>query len=41
GTEAVRAPRLPIEGAEREKILKIINDALAVRPELPAGSWGK
>jgi 4-hydroxy-tetrahydrodipicolinate synthase len=41
GTEAVRAPRLPISGAEREKVLKIINDALAVRPELPAGSWGK
>jgi dihydrodipicolinate synthase/N-acetylneuraminate lyase len=40
GTEIVRAPRLAIEGAEREKILKIINDALAVRPELPAGSWG-
>ncbi|MCX2584683.1 MULTISPECIES: dihydrodipicolinate synthase family protein [unclassified Pedobacter] len=41
GTEAVRAPRLALEGAEREKVLKIINDALAVRPELPAGSWGK
>lgn len=40
GTEAVRAPRLPLSGAEREKVLKIINDALAVRPELPAGSWG-
>lgn len=41
GTETVRAPRLPLVGAEREKVLKIINDALAVRPELPAGSWGK
>ncbi|WP_316814080.1 dihydrodipicolinate synthase family protein [Pedobacter heparinus] len=41
GTENVRAPRLAIEGAEREKVWKIINDALAVRPELPAGSWGK
>ncbi|GGI25486.1 dihydrodipicolinate synthase family protein [Pedobacter mendelii] len=41
GTEAVRAPRLAIQGAEREKVLKIINDALANRPELPAGSWGK
>jgi dihydrodipicolinate synthase/N-acetylneuraminate lyase len=40
GTEIVRAPRLAIEGAEREKVLKIINDALSVRPELPAGSWG-
>lgn len=41
GTEAVRAPRLAIAGAERVSVLKIINDALAVRPELPAGSWGK
>lgn len=41
GTENVRAPRLKVEGAERESILKIINDALAVRPELPEGSWGR
>lgn len=41
GTENVRAPRLKIEGAEREKVLKIINDALAVRPVLPEGSWGR
>jgi 4-hydroxy-tetrahydrodipicolinate synthase len=41
GTENVRAPRLPLIGAEREKVQKIINDALAVRPELPVGSWGK
>ena len=41
GTENVRAPRLAITGAEREKVLKIINDALAVRPALPEGSWGK
>ncbi|RZK40683.1 MAG: dihydrodipicolinate synthase family protein [Pedobacter sp.] len=41
GTEAVRAPRLALEGEERTKILKVINDALAVRPELPADSWGK
>ncbi len=41
GTETVRAPRLPIEGAEREKVLNIINKALAVRPELPEGSWGR
>ncbi|NRF37471.1 dihydrodipicolinate synthase family protein [Pedobacter foliorum] len=41
GTETVRAPRLPIKGIERERVLKIINDALAVRPELPVGSWGK
>jgi dihydrodipicolinate synthase/N-acetylneuraminate lyase len=41
GTERTRAPRLPLVGAEREKVLKIINDALANRPELPEGSWGK
>jgi dihydrodipicolinate synthase/N-acetylneuraminate lyase len=41
GTENVRAPRLAIQGAEREKVLKIINDALAVRPTLPEGSWGR
>lgn len=41
GTENVRAPRLKIQGDEREKVLKVINDALAVRPKLPEGSWGK
>jgi 1-pyrroline-4-hydroxy-2-carboxylate deaminase len=41
GTENVRAPRLKIQGAEREKVLKIINNALAVRPVLPQGSWGR
>ena len=41
GTENVRAPRLKIEGAERERVLKVINDALAVRPVLPEGSWGR
>ncbi|HTM99008.1 MAG TPA: hypothetical protein VL088_09715 [Pedobacter sp.] len=41
GTETVRAPRLPLKGEERERVLKTINDALANRPELPAGSWGK
>lgn len=40
GTEAVRAPRLPLKGAERERVMKIINDALASRPLLPEGSWG-
>ncbi len=40
GTEHVRAPRLPLSGANRERVLKIITDALAVRPELPEGSWG-
>jgi 4-hydroxy-tetrahydrodipicolinate synthase len=32
GTEHVRAPRLPLEGAERERIWQIIQNALAVRP---------
>jgi 4-hydroxy-tetrahydrodipicolinate synthase len=40
GTETVRAPRLALEGEEREKILGIIHKALKHRPELPAGSWG-
>ncbi|MGN6493427.1 MAG: dihydrodipicolinate synthase family protein [Agriterribacter sp.] len=34
GSEYVRAPRLPLEGKERENILEIINTALANRPEL-------
>lgn len=33
--EYVRAPRLVIEGEERERILKIIEDARASRPTLP------
>ncbi|BAU52573.1 dihydrodipicolinate synthase family protein [Mucilaginibacter gotjawali] len=40
GTETVRAPRLALEGKEREAILGIIRKALKHRPELPAGSWG-
>ncbi len=35
GTEHVRAPRLPVEGAEREEVLAIINEAIATRPDLP------
>jgi 4-hydroxy-tetrahydrodipicolinate synthase len=35
GSETVRAPRLRLEGAEREEILRIIRRALATRPELP------
>ncbi len=41
GSEAVRAPRLALKGTERARVLKIIEDALACRPELPEGSWGK
>jgi 4-hydroxy-tetrahydrodipicolinate synthase len=33
--EYVRAPRLVIEGEERERVLKIIEDARATRPTLP------
>jgi len=40
GTEHVRAPRLKLSGKEREQVQKVIDDALAVRPELPEGSWG-
>ena len=40
GTENVRKPRLPLVGAERERVLAVINKALATRPQLPVGSWG-
>jgi 4-hydroxy-tetrahydrodipicolinate synthase len=33
GSEYVRAPRLILEGEERKKVLKIITDALASRPD--------
>lgn len=36
GTEHVRAPRLPLEGEERERVRRIIEAALAERPEIPA-----
>lgn len=36
GSEYVRAPRLVLEGAERERILKVINDGIAKRPKLNA-----
>jgi 4-hydroxy-tetrahydrodipicolinate synthase len=36
GSEMVRAPRLPLEGAEREEILAIVRRAIATRPTLPA-----
>ena len=35
GSEYVRAPRLSLEGKEREKILKIIGESVASRPALP------
>lgn len=34
GSERVRAPRLAVEGAEREAALKVIDDAIATRPKL-------
>lgn len=35
GTEFVRAPRLPLQGTERERVLAIIEKALKTRPTLP------
>ena len=37
GAEWVRAPRLPIQGAEREAVLKIIRHGIETRPMIPAG----
>ena len=34
GTEWVRAPRLPVEGAERETVLKIVRDGIETRPRI-------
>ena len=36
GSEMVRAPKLPLAGAEREAILKIIRHAIATRPAMAA-----
>ena len=36
GSEWVRAPRLPIAGAEREEVLKIIRKGIETRPKVPA-----
>ena len=35
GTENVRPPRLSLVGNERKHVQKIIDDALAIRPEMP------
>lgn len=35
GSEYVRAPRLALEGKEREKVLKIIGESVTTRPALP------
>ena len=36
GTEWVRAPRLPLEGPERDQVLKTIRHGIANRPTIPA-----
>ncbi|WP_420323016.1 dihydrodipicolinate synthase family protein [Flagellimonas sp.] len=35
GTENVRAPRLPLIGEERERVLSIIDEGVKTRPEIP------
>ena len=35
GTENVRPPRLSLQGPERERVLKVIADAIRTRPTLP------
>lgn len=35
GTEHVREPRLPLIGEERKRVLKIIEEGMATRPQLP------
>ena len=35
GREWVRAPRLPLTGAERKQVLQVIHDGIASRPKLP------
>lgn len=35
GTEFVRAPRLPLAGEERQHVLKVIEQGLSTRPQLP------
>ena len=35
GTEIVRPPRLSLQGPERERVLKVIADAIRTRPTLP------
>jgi len=35
GSEWVRAPRLPLNGAERTRVLKVIHDGISHRPKVP------
>ena len=39
GSEHVRAPRLPLEGAERERIQHFILEGVRSRPNMPAEGW--
>lgn len=41
GSEYVRAPRLTLIGEERERVLKIINDAISKRPALATSKKGE
>jgi dihydrodipicolinate synthase/N-acetylneuraminate lyase len=41
GTETVRAPRLKIEGAEREDVLGLIRRAIATRPDVAMSGAGR
>ena len=36
GAEWVRAPRLPLVGTERARVLRVIREGIATRPKLPA-----
>jgi 1-pyrroline-4-hydroxy-2-carboxylate deaminase len=36
GAEWVRAPRLPLQGTERQRVLAVIREGLRQRPALPA-----
>lgn len=40
GTEHTRAPRLPLEGADRERVLGIVRRAIAGRPAIPTDRPG-
>jgi 4-hydroxy-tetrahydrodipicolinate synthase len=35
GSEIVRSPRLPLVGAEREAVLKVIHEGIRNRPKVP------
>lgn len=40
GAEWTRAPRLPLTGAERKAVLKVIHDGIAQRPKVPKRKAG-